>query len=172
MYINTETSEYPLTEDQVKASFQNVSFPDPFVAPAPFTLVEPVGAPGCDPLTQRVHEVAPVLDGDVFRQAWEIVELAEEEREEAASKAIAAIEAAIDAHLDSVAQQYRFSDRTRLALRAAYPNPWQQLAIAFGTWMDTCNALAASWLQDFLDGEIQLQTPEQVIAQLPEFVAP
>ena len=85
---------------------------------------------------------------------------------------LAAIEAALDAHLDAVAQQYRFADRTRLALRAAYPNVWQALGLAFGTWMDTCNAMAAQGMQDFLDGKIALQTPEEVIAQLPEFVAP
>ena len=85
---------------------------------------------------------------------------------------ISEIEAAIDAHLDSVAQSYRFADRTRLALRAAYPNPWQALGIAFGTWMDNCNALAAQGLQDVIDGNIPLQTPDQVIAQLPAFVAP
>lgn len=84
----------------------------------------------------------------------------------------AAIEAALDAHLDSIAQQYRFADRTRLALRAAYPNPWQALGLAFGTWMDTCNALAAQGMQDVLDGKIEVETPEQVIAKLPEFVAP
>ena len=85
---------------------------------------------------------------------------------------ISEIEAALDAHLDSVAQQYSFADRTRLALRAGYPNPWQALGLAFGTWMDTCNAMAAQGMQDFIDGKIPLQTPEQVIAQLPEFVAP
>ncbi len=85
---------------------------------------------------------------------------------------IAAIEAALDAHLDAVAQQYRFADRTRLALRAGYPNPWQALGLAFGTWMDACNTQAAQGLQDFIDGKVPLHTPEEVIAQLPEFVAP
>ena len=87
-------------------------------------------------------------------------------------RALAEVEAAIDAYLDSVAQQYRFTDRTRLALRAGYPNPWQALGIAFGTWMDACNAQAAAGLQDFLDGKVPLQTPAEIIAQLPEFVAP
>ena len=87
-------------------------------------------------------------------------------------RALTEIEAAIDAHLDAVAQQYRFADRTRLALRAGYPNPWQAIGVAFGTWMDACNAMAAQGMQDFLDGKIPLQTPEQVIAQLPLFISP
>ena len=85
---------------------------------------------------------------------------------------ISEIEAAIDAHLDSVAQSYRFVDRTRLALRAAYPNQWQALGVAFGTWMDTCNAMVAAGLQDVLNGTLELPTASETIAQLPVFFAP
>ena len=106
----------------------------------------------------------PLLDAEAARRAAESAAQTQ--------RALAEVEAALDAHLDSVAQQCRFADRTRLALRAGYPNQWQEFGTAFGTWMDTCNALAAQGMQDFLDGKIPLQTPEQVIAQLPEFVSP
>ena len=106
----------------------------------------------------------PLLDAEAARRAAESAAQTQ--------RGLAEIEAAIDAHLDAVAQQCRFADRTRLALRAGYPNEWQALGTAYGTWMDACNAMAAQGLQDFLDGKSPLQTPEQVIAQLPEFVAP
>ena len=106
----------------------------------------------------------PLIDAEMARLAAESATQTQ--------RALAEVEAALDAHLDAVAQQYRFADRTRLALRAGYPNPWQAIGVAFGTWMDACNAMAAQGMQDFLDGKIPLQTPEQVIAQLPEFVAP
>lgn len=121
---------------------------------------------------QSVAETTPEKVGDHYEQRWLVTDMTDEEKAAAMRQAIAEIEAAVDAHLDSVAQSYRFADRTRLSLRAAYPNPWQALGVAFGTWMDTCNAMAAAGLQDVIDGNIPLQTPEQVIAQLPAFVAP
>ena len=172
MYLDTITGAYPLTEDQVKAAFPNISFPTPLVALAPFVGVAPTAPPQFDPLTQRAVEAAPVPSENGYAQAWEVVALTESEAAAATQAALTGIETALDAHLDAVAQSFRFADRTRLALRAAYPNQWQALGLAFGTWMDTCNAITAQGLQDFLDGKIPLQTPTAVIGQLPVFVAP
>lgn len=85
---------------------------------------------------------------------------------------VAHYEAALDAHLDAVAQSYRYADRTRLALRAAYPNQHQALATAFGTWMDTCNDIAKQRYHAVKAGTSSLPTLEDFIAMLPPFVAP
>ena len=172
MYLNTESHDYPLTEDQVKAAFPQVSFSAPFIAPAPYVAVTPTTPPPCDTLMQRVIEAPPVLTSNGYAQAWVTVPLSESERAAAVQAALNVIETALDAHLDAVAHSFRFTDRTRLALRAGYPNPWQALGIAFGTWMDTCNSMTAAGLQDVLDGTIPLPSAAEVIAQLPEFVAP
>ena len=81
-------------------------------------------------------------------------------------------EAALDAHLDGVAQQHRYRDRVTFAMRAGYAGPWQAEGTAFGTWMDTCNAQAYSMLQDILSGAAEMPTVEEFIAELPPFVLP
>lgn len=85
---------------------------------------------------------------------------------------IAEYESALDVHLDAVAKSYRFSDRTRLTLRAGYPNAWQALGIAFGTWMDDCNAQAYARLERAQAGQEAMPTVEQFLADLPAFVFP
>ena len=83
---------------------------------------------------------------------------------------IAEYEAALDAHLDAVAQQHRYRDRVTFALRAGYPNPWQSAGAAFGSWMDSCNAQAYALLESVLAGGAELPTKAAFIASLPPFV--
>lgn len=85
---------------------------------------------------------------------------------------VAQYESALDAHLDAVAKSYRYADRTRLSLRAGYPNQHQKLATAFGTWMDTCNDIAKQRYQEVKAGTATLPTIDEFLAMLPAFVAP
>lgn len=82
---------------------------------------------------------------------------------------IALYEAELDNMLDGVAKEFRFADRTRLALRAAYPNEWQALAIKYGTWMDACNAMAWAEMRAVIAEERPMPTVEGFIAMFPEF---
>jgi hypothetical protein len=81
-------------------------------------------------------------------------------------------ETALDGHLDSVAQEDRWTNRFTFVARAGYPNMWQDKAIAFGTWMDTCNVQAYMLMQQVIAGEVPAPTIEEFIAGLPEFVYP
>lgn len=85
------------------------------------------------------------------------------------SRNIARYEAALDAHLDAVARQYRYDNRFTFALRAAYPGPWQAEGSAFAQWMDACNAQSFALLQQVLAGEAELPSLADFIAALPEF---
>lgn len=85
---------------------------------------------------------------------------------------ISRYESALDNLLDGVARNYRYADRTRLALRAGYPNQHQVLATAFGTWMDTCNDIAKQRYQEVKAGTATLPTLDEFLALLPAFVAP
>ena len=85
---------------------------------------------------------------------------------------IAEYEAALDAHLDSVAKSYRYNDRFSFALRAGFSGPYQAEGIAFATWMDTCNVQAFALLQEVLVGRTELPTVEDFIAMLPVFSLP
>lgn len=79
---------------------------------------------------------------------------------------------ALTKHLDDVARSYRYEDRKSFALRAGYPNPWQAEGIAFGTWMDTCNALSYKLADDVRAGTVSLPSIEEFLDDLPIFVKP
>lgn len=86
---------------------------------------------------------------------------------------LAALDIELDKYLDAKAAELTFSGgRINLAVRAGYPNPWQQLAIAFGTWMDQCNQIAWQLAQDTIAGNREIPTVEEAIAAFPVFVAP
>lgn len=85
---------------------------------------------------------------------------------------ISSYEAALDAHLDAVAQQHRYRDRVTFAMRAGYPGPYQAEGTAFGIWMDNCNQQAYALLQAVMAGEAEMPSKEAFIASLPEFVLP
>lgn len=86
---------------------------------------------------------------------------------------LASFELALDGYIDRVAQDLTFKDRHSLALRAAYPNEWQALGAAFGTWMDACNALAWQGKQNILNGVRPMPaTAAEFLAELPPFVPP
>lgn len=119
--------------------------------------------PAYDPMTQEAVR---------SEQGWEVRALTAEQVAANRQAAVSGLEAELDRYLDSVAQQYRFSDRTRLTLRAGYPNRWHDLAVAYGTWMDAVNALCEAAITDVLTGERELPTWAQLLAELPTFEAP
>lgn len=75
MYINTETLEYPLTVDQIKAAQPNTSFPENYAPSAPYAPVLNSPQPSYNAMTQYCREIEPVLVGDNWMQQWEVVDL-------------------------------------------------------------------------------------------------
>jgi hypothetical protein len=74
-YINTETGEYPVTDAQVRARFENVTFAAHDFPPAPYAAVVPTSAPAFNPSAQAVAEAAPVLANGIWSQAWTVAAL-------------------------------------------------------------------------------------------------
>jgi hypothetical protein len=70
-YIQIETGTYPLFDEDIKAMFPNVSFSNPFTAPAGFAEVVRTARPPVAP-TQIARETAPIQDGDIWKQTWQI----------------------------------------------------------------------------------------------------
>lgn len=83
------------------------------------------------------------------------------------AQVIAQYEAALDAHLDSVAKQHRYNDRFTFALRAGYHGPYHDEGVAFAQWMDNCNAQAYATLQAVLAGQAAMPSVEDFIGGLP-----
>lgn len=81
-------------------------------------------------------------------------------------------DAALTAHLDSVAQSKRYANRISCSVRAGYPGPFQQEGVAFATWMDTCNQIGYQILADYQAGNIPQPTVQEVIDSLPPMVWP
>ena len=75
MYINTSTLAYPISEAQIKAATPQVSYPNPFVAPAPYAWVFPTPQPAYDWITQGVREIAPVFTSPNWYQVWQVYAL-------------------------------------------------------------------------------------------------
>lgn len=110
---------------------------------------------------RAVASSSDVSSDEVFSEAQPVL-----------APAVGQYEAALDALLDGVAQGYRYADRTRLALRAGYPNQHRALATAFGTWMDQCNDQAKQLYIDVLAGQEEMPTIEAFVAMFPAFIAP
>jgi hypothetical protein len=82
------------------------------------------------------------------------------------------LEQAVDQHIESVAHADRWDSRITCAMRAGYPNPWQNKAIAFGQWMDTCYAHCIQVHSDVVAGLRSAPTDAELIAELPVMVWP
>ena len=82
---------------------------------------------------------------------------------------IALYEKALDDHLDSVARLHRYDTRFTFALRAGFPGPYHDEAVAFATWMDVCNVQAFALLSEVQAGNAVMPTIDAFIDSLPEF---
>lgn len=166
-YINTITLEYPLSQYQIKQAHPNTSFPLPFEPVEGYAVVQPSTQPAHDAMTERAVEVAPVLEGGTWFQAWEVVPLSDAEVQAVISVKVFEYTSALTQHLDAVAQSRRYDNRISFMARAGFPGPFQAEAIAFATWADTCNALGYELLAQVLRGEQPMPTVSEFLALLP-----
>lgn len=70
--INTETLEYPLTDEQVRERFPNTSFAESDFPPTPYVAVIPSERPAFNRSTHRVVEASPALVDGVWTQQWDV----------------------------------------------------------------------------------------------------
>jgi len=95
-YINTETLEYPVSYSELLYRFRNTSFPQVFVAPAPYKEVGESTQPEFDTRIQSLHEEAPAsINGSWVRQ-WSVVEMysTQEQKDAAIAAAVEAVRVA------------------------------------------------------------------------------
>jgi hypothetical protein len=73
-YINTQTNQYPLSEQDIRLANPNTSYPLPFAPGEPYAVVFPAPQPTHDAVIQTVRQIAPVLtDKGHWEQRWEVV---------------------------------------------------------------------------------------------------
>lgn len=78
-YINTQTGEYPVTQQQIMQAYPDTSFPTPFVPPAEYQVVLQSPQPAYNPITQGVREIAPIKNDGEYYQAYEVYDLTPEQ---------------------------------------------------------------------------------------------
>jgi hypothetical protein len=76
-YINIETNEYPLTENEIRLANPNISYPAIFAADG-YVWVFSKPQPVIDPITQYVAELPPVEINGHYEQAWEVLSFSAE----------------------------------------------------------------------------------------------
>ena len=79
----------------------------------------------------------------------------------------AKLEAALDRHIDSVAQAKGYDNRITCLSYAAFDNQWQEEAIAFGVWRSNCYTTAHQIMADVEAGTREIPTTEQLISEMP-----
>ena len=80
--IHLQSLKYPVSIYEVRAAIPNTSFPDSQnYVPEGYAAVQPTPFPTYNQNTQKYVELPPVNDGGVWRQAWEVVSLSEEEQQ-------------------------------------------------------------------------------------------
>lgn len=180
MWINPTTQQIYATHSDIRSAFPQVSLPSEIsdVAIAeldilPLTVTEQLAF---NPLTQTcIRDGCELVEGQ-WQYKWRIDDLTPEQiaENEATYKAnlLASYVNAITAHLDAVAQTRNYDNRITCSVRAAYPGPFQAEGIAFGTWMDNCNATGYKMVADYEAWLIPLPTIAEMIASLPPMVWP
>ena len=75
-YININTRQYPIQEQDIKNENPNTSFVTPFVPPENYTWVFPTPQPEIDPISQYVVEQKPILtEKGTWEQQWQVQDL-------------------------------------------------------------------------------------------------
>lgn len=95
-----------------------------------------------------------------------------DETVETPEQTIANLTRVLDNHLDNVAKERLYNDRFTCALRAGYPGPFQEEALAFAQWMDECNFTGYSIIAQCKAGTRDIPTAEELIDAMPEMVWP
>jgi len=175
MWFKPSTQKVFGTHWEIRADFPQTSFPSELTD----AVLESIGvypmvgnAPAFDPDLQTLTVTgATQVDGQW--QATYDVQAKPLTQDQINAIYIARFDKALKDHLDATAQARRWDSRITLAVRAGYPNPWQQEAISFGTWMDSCNAFAYTLMAEVQAGTRPLPaTTQELIDALPVMVWP
>lgn len=116
-------------------------------------------------------EKGELIDGETGAIGWGYVDGHLVPPAEPPLTAAAAV-AGMEAFYDAEAQTQNYDNRYTCAMRAGYPGPFQAQGAAFGTWMDTCNAIAYGVLAQVEGGQVSAPTLDELLAMFPEMVWP
>ena len=87
-YINKNTYEYPITEEQIRRKHSNISFSEPFMAPEEYVHVFDTPLPIYDSFKQTMREVGPTLTDKGHWERAYVVEMLPQETIDSKKKEI------------------------------------------------------------------------------------
>ena len=101
-FINTQTSEYPFSVNELKLYYPNTSFPetitDATLEGLDFAIIYDTVKPAYNPNTHKIVEDTPTYDGNQYNQVWLIVVLDAAELESKLNTALNSKYIEIDAY--------------------------------------------------------------------------
>lgn len=176
-YINTQTNQYPVSEQEIRNEYPNTSFCIPFNPPADYVWVFPSPTPDYDPITQMVREIAPELIADKYYQKFEVIDLsAEQIATNQANQAVQRmndITVAVQARLDTWAKERFYDGILSLCTYATSSVP--NFALEGQRGVDNRDATWAKCyeiLGQYQQGQRPLPTVTEVLAELPPLTWP
>jgi hypothetical protein len=175
MFINKQTKQYPVTEQQIRLENPNVSFSVPFYPPEDYAVVFPAPKPVYDAVTQGVRELQPVLTSKGhYEQVYEVYDLPEDvvlaNQQQAFQQKLKQFDDALVNLFEEQAKSKRYDSRITFMVRAGFPGPYQAEAIKFATWVDSCNVFAYKYLEDVVSGIKPIPTLDEFLSSLPELI--
>lgn len=91
-------------------------------------------------------------------------------QEQTVLNAVASVKVALQNHIDGVAIGLGFSAGNALMLYAGFENAFKPLAQAFGAWEATIWVTAGAYMAKVEAGTATMSSPDEAVAQIPEFV--
>ena len=160
MYIlapNQTAETYPYSIGMLRRDNPSTSFPrNPpaaLLAEWGVYLVQATEPPAHDPITESATEGTPELVEGQWRQTWVITEASAEEIEARQTAMVNMFRAAVQSHIDAIAQSRQYDSGVSLASYRNDPNQaWADEAAAFIAWRSDVWEFVFGWLADVQAG--------------------
>lgn len=158
--------------DDLKKDNPNTSFPleisNKLLAEFDVYPVKLVNPPTINSITQTLTEKIPKFINDEWTQIWDISNATNEEIIERKNKKEQEYAAAIQKHIDTIAQSKKYTDGVSLAsYDSSTISSWAAEAQAFVAWRDSVWSYAFIELEKVKNGLKPQPTIEEIIAELP-----
>lgn len=168
--------KYPCNDVDLRLARPDVSWPQVIdeETQREFGLWPVVATPRpTETLDTIVQELMPAQQDGQWVQQWASRPATADELAQRTANFVAECVAALDTHFDAKAHEKNYDNRITCMVRAGFAGPYQQEAIQFAQWVDSCNAQAYAILQACQAGQRQPPaSPEAFLAELPTFTWP
>ena len=168
-YINTNTLQYPVSEQDIRDANPNTSFPASFIgldlADFGYAQVTPADAPVYNPLAEYLQDSYEASSSG-YNQVWTKISIP-------ADQVMSNCIAAIQHHLDTVVMQRGYDSILSATSYAPSTHPvFQAEALACIAWRDSVWLAGQAYLAEVQAGTKPIPTESELLAILPRMVWP